>query len=353
MAQKTGTFDISALLAATNVSAVEFGLDTIAEVLAADNANYNALVQQMLADLCAPTTDRLRVAGTSVGGDMMEVDEFSRAPTQKEVPGYFIGFPLRKYHWATGWTKQWEKKKTPADFAIAQQACQGADLRRMRYELQRAIYTPTNTTFLDLHVDKASLPVKAFINADSSNIQNGPNGEIFDGTSHTHYDGSATLTANAVTALINDVVEHGFGGAVKIFINTADEAAFRALTGFVAYLDPRLTINANANQPGGSRLDITRLDNRPIGLFGAAEVWVKPWAVANYAFCCDTGTPNKPLVLRTDPDSVGLHFEGAIDAFPLRAEYQEHMYGFGAWNRLNGAVLQFNNASYSAPTLSY
>lgn len=353
MAQKTGTFDISSLLAATNQTAVAYGLSTIAEVLAADNANYNALVGQFLSDLCALSNDRLRVAGSSVGGDMQEVDEFSRAPTQKDLPGYFIGFPLRKYHFAIGWTKQWEKKKTPADFAIAQLAVQGADLRRIRYELQKSIYVPTNYTFKDLNVDNAALAVKAFINADSSPIQNGPNGEAYDGATHTHYDANATLTAAVLQALINDVVEHGFGDAVKVFINVADEAAVRALTGFVAYLDPRLTINANANQPGGTRLDISRLDNRAIGLFGAAEVWVKPWAVANYAFVSDTGSTAKPLVMRQDADSVGLHIEAAVEAFPLRADYQEHMYGFGVWNRLNGAVLQFNNASYSAPTLTY
>lgn len=353
MAQKTGTFDIGSLLAATNQTAVQFGLSTIEEVLAADNENYNRLVQEALADLCDTSQDRLRVAGSSIGGDMQEVDEYSRPPTSKDLPSYFIGFPLRKYLFPLGWTKQWEKKRTPADYAIAQQAAQGSDLRRLRFLIQQAIFTPTNLTFRDLHVDKADLPVKAFINADSTAIQNGPNGEAFDGTTHTHYDANATLTAAVLQALVNDVVEHGFGTAPRIFINTADEAAVRALTGFTAYLDPRVTFNANANQAGNARLDITRMDNRPIGIFGAAEVWVKPWGVANYAFCSDVASKAKPLLMRTDPDSTGLHFEAAIETFPLRAEYMERMVGFGVWNRLNGAVLQFNNASYSAPTLTF
>ncbi|HEY9463793.1 MAG TPA: hypothetical protein VIR54_11925, partial [Vicinamibacterales bacterium] len=112
--------------------------------------------------------------------------------------------------------------------------------------------------------------------------------------------------------------------------------------------DPRLSLNANANQPF-ERATVTRLDNRAIGIFGAAEVWVKPWAIANYAFVCDTTDPRKPLVMRQEE---GLHLEATIETFPLRADYYEHMFGFGAWNRLNGAVLQFNNASYSAPTFS-
>lgn len=350
MAQKTGTYDISSLIATNNTSAVKFGIDTIAAVLAADNANYNLLVDQMLSDLCAQASgddDRQRLAGSSIGGDSQEVDEFSRPPTQKDLPGYFIGFPLKKFQFAIGWTKQFEKKATPADYALGQQAKQKADLRRIRFELQKAIYTPTNATFIDLNVDKAPLPVKAFINADSTAVQDGPNGEAFDGTTHTHYDGSATLTAPVLTASINDVVEHGFGAGVKVFIAQADVAAVSALTGFTLYQDPRVTLNANANQ-AVERGVITRLDNRPIGIFGAAEVWVKPWAFANYAFITDTTDLRKPLVMRTD--GLGLHLEAAIETFPLRADYYEHQLGFGVWNRLNGMVLQFNNASYSAPT---
>ncbi|HTG26107.1 MAG TPA: hypothetical protein VK681_39280 [Reyranella sp.] len=352
MAQKTGTLDISSLLAVNFQSAVKFGLSTIEEVLAADNANYNAMVQQMLTDLCAVSQDRQRISGSSIGGDSQEVDEFSRAPTQKDAPGVLIGFPLQKFHFAVGFTKQFEKKATPADYAIAQQAQQKADLRRIRYQLQKAIYTPTNYTFVDLNVDKASLAVKAFINADSSNIQDGPNGEAYDGTSHTHYDANATLTAAVLQASINDVVEHGFGGAVKVFINVADAAAVAALTGFSAYIDPRFSLNANANQPNQERANPARMDNRAIGIFGQAEVWTKPWAIANYAFVTDTADPRKPLVMRTDPDSAGLHLEATIESFPLRAEYYEHMFGIGVWNRLNGGVLQFNNASYSAPTFT-
>jgi hypothetical protein len=178
------------------------------------------------------------------------------------------------------------------------------------YELKKAIYTPTNYTFVDLNVDKAPLAVKAFINADSSAIQDGPNGEVFNGATHTHYDGSATLTAAALLASINDVVEHGFGGGVKVFINAADEAAVRALTGFTAYLDPRVTINANANQATPARRCHAKLDNRAIGIFGAAEVWVKPWAIANYAFITDTtdgGSRSCSVATRTIRASTSRH----------------------------------------------
>lgn len=245
------------------------------------------------------------------------------------------------------------EERTPRDYAVSQLASQAADMRRTLYEIKKAIFTPTNYTFVDRLVDNASLAVKALINADSSAIINGPNGETFDGATHTHYNANATLTAAAVTATVTDVVEHGYGGQVRIYINVASETAFRALAGFTAYLDPRVSLNMNANQ-ALQRLDITRMDNRAIGIFESAEVWTKPWVPANYLFVADVGSADKPLVQRIEEgEAQGLHLEAEIETFPLRAQYQEHKYGFGVWSRLNGAALRFDNGTYAAPTLTW
>jgi hypothetical protein len=355
MAPKTGTFAVADLLAAKNtiIGTGDFSAQAIADALRQDNENYNLIIQQAIADLVETSTDVIRPVASSIGGDMMEVDEFSRGPTQKDTPGYFIGFPLRKFQFAVGWTAQWERNATVADAATKNLAAQAADIRNTRYQLQKAIFTPTNYTFNDINVNpSAALPVKAFINADSTAIQNGPNGEVFDGTTHTHYDGSATLTAAAVQASINDVVEHRAGAQVRIAINQADVAAFQALTGFIALQAPYLTINTAANQVATPRLDMGRLDNRQIGWFGAAEVWSKPWVPQNYMVTYDFGAPTKPLVRRVEKNSRGLFIAAEIDTHPLRAQYIENFYGFGAYNRTALHVLKFNNASYSAPALT-
>lgn len=353
-AMKTGTHDIASLLAAVNQSAVEFGIDNVAETIAADNRNFSEQVTAALGDIAVTSSDRQRVVGTSISGDMMEVDEYGQGPTQKDIPSYFVGFPLRKFQFPLGWTKQWEKNATAADFAIRNGAAQGADLRRTRYELQRAIFTPTNSTFIDHLVDKASLPVKAMINADSTGIPNGPNGEVFDGATHTHYDGNATLTAAAITAQIADILEHRNGAKIRIAIAVADVAAFSALTGFVplqpGYLQQIATGSSAVLNP---RLNMEQADNRLIGYFGAAEVWTKPWAVANYSVAYDVAAPQKPFVRRVELNDRGLHVAGEVDVHPLRAEYSEHFYGFGAWNRFALHVLRFNNGTYAAPTLTY
>jgi hypothetical protein len=352
MALKTGALDIAALQAATNVSAIEFGQENIAQVLAADNAAFSAVVADMLSDLAETTSERQRLVGNSLGGNAVEVDEYGNGPTQKDVPGYFVGFPLRRIQFPIGWTNQFLKNATPADLAVRNNIAQGAHLRRARYELQRAIYTPTNSTFVDHLVDKASLPVKAMINADSTAMANGPNGETFDGSTHTHYDGASSLTAAGITALINDVAEHRNGATVRVCINIADVAAFSVLSGFVPFQAPYVNLNTAANQPS-ERLDITKLDNRQIGWFGAAEVWTKPWAVANYAVAYDYSAPAKPFVRRVETNDRGMHIAATFESHPLVAEFVEWFHGFGAWNRTALAVLKFNNSTYSAPTLSY
>lgn len=353
MAPKVGTLGVADLLAAKNQSVLKFGVDTVAEVLAADNANFSAQMAEALGDFAETSTDRARVVGSSIGGNMMEVDELGAGPTQKDVPSYFLGFPMRKFQFAMGWNMQYEKNATPADYAVKNSAAQGADWRRTRYELQKAIFTPTNATIKDFLVDNAPIPVKAFTNADSSPIPNGPNGETFDGTTHTHYTGAASLTAAEITALIQNIAEHRNGCHIRVYINLADVAAVSALTGFQPLVNPYLVLGTQANQVADPRLDILRIDDRQIGFFGAAEVWTKPWAVANYAVAVDVAAPQKPLVRRVEMNDRGLYVAAEVDSHPLRAQFVEHFFGFGAWNRLSVAVLQFNNGTYGTPTLTY
>jgi hypothetical protein len=354
MTLKTGTFDISILQAATNVPIANFEFDAaaIAATIALDNQNFSTIVDEMLADLAEKSAERYRPVGSSLGGNAMEVDEYGQGPTQRDVPGYFVGFPLKRITFPIGWTVQWLKNAMAADLAVRNGIAQGAHLRRLRYELQKAIFTPTNYTFVDHLIDKASLPVKALINADSSAMANGPNGEVFDGTTHTHYDAVAALSAVALTATINDVVEHRNGARVRVYFNVADVATVSALTGFIPLQVPYVTLNANANQ-ATDRLDITKADNRQIGWFGVAEIWTKPWVPAAYCVAVDVDAPQKPLVRRTEVDDRGIHIPASVSSHPLAAEFSEWFYGFGVWNRLAAAVLRFNNAAYAAPTLSY
>lgn len=354
----TGTYTVQDLASVTTQTAVDFGLDAIQETLARDLAAHNAVVDEMVMDLAEMSTDRERIYGASADVTMLRSDEYDRGVTVKAGAGSNVGFPLYKFVKDIGWTYDYMQQATPAQIANTVLAIQAAHIRAIRTELQRAIFGATNYTVRDEFVaPKIDLAVKRLVNADGASIPNGPNGETFNAATHTHYDflAAAAPTATALLALAEDVIEHGHGNRVIIAINRAAETAVRALTGFAPYLDPRLTLGTQANQPG-TRLDISRIDNRAIGLLGPAEIHVKSWVPAGYAFAYDAGTPQKPLVYRQHPAPGirGLRVVAEIGDYPLFARVMDAYFGFGVWTRTNGAVLYYaaEASAYVAPTFT-
>lgn len=349
----TGTNDISVLLAARNQSVAQYGLTNIQPILAAELQAHNQIVMMLLSDLAEFTTDRQRKYGVSVQGDMYEVDEYGRAPSQLAKPSDTVAFPLKLFQYTIGWTQKWMDLKTPADMAIATQAAERAHLRMITRELKRAFMLSSNYTFNDFLVDTVDLAVKRLVNADSASIPEGPNNEVFNGATHTHYLArvGGSLAASDVTSLINTVIEHGYGRSVKLAISTTDEATFRGLSGFSAYPDPRIVYRVTDTP--GTTLDISRLNNRAIGIFGGAEIWVKSWMPANYAFVWDAGGP-PPLAFRQRENASvqGLRIASTNSAYPLYAQYMEAEFGVGVWTRTNGAMLYFGGTSYTDPTIT-
>lgn len=352
MAGRTGILVLSDLLAQTYVSAEAFGTQTIAEVIARDIEAYNGIWRPIMGEFVSLTTDAQRVSGGSTQGQMQKVNQMGRAPTQKAGVGATVAFPLDKMQYNLGWTQDYFENATPADMAQQTLNAQEAHSQALIKEFKRAIFGVANFNYVDEYSKGITLSVKRFANADGAAIPNGPYGGTFDGTVHTHYSFNATLTAAAVTSLVSNVQEHNLNARIQVEISATDEAAFRALTGFIPLQDSRLTLNANANQPT-ERLQFDASNNRPIGFFGAATVWVKPWAIANYAVALDLNAPEKPVALRELRNGgADLRLRAEFNAFPLHAQYMESLFGMGVWGRLRGAILFFAGGAYTVPTLT-
>lgn len=348
MPVKTGTLQISDLLSIQNQSVLEFGMDNVREVIARDLAAHNSILRDMVAELADPTTDYQRRYGSQTNTSMVEVDEYGRGPTQKELVGATVGFPLRKFQYAIGWTAEWFQLHTPEDMARQILAAQKAHVTKVLLEVKRAIFGPANYVFQDFHETLVDLPVKRLVNADGAAIPPGPHGETFDGATHTHYLATASLDDASAKALISDVQEH-HEGEVRVVIAQADEDDWRGLSSFKEYRDSRLIATEGDPQ---RTLDYTRTNNRPIGIVGAAEIWVKPWGLPNYAFAYVPGA-TKPLAFRERKQAPmrGLRVAAQLDTHPLYAEYMEAMFGLGVWTRTNGAVLETDNGTYQDPGL--
>ncbi|MGB1301546.1 MAG: hypothetical protein ACPG5O_10055 [Pseudoalteromonas tetraodonis] len=357
---RTGTYSFEDLLANRFQSPRAFGLDNIQPVLDAELAAHDALVASMISELATPTTEAQEVYGSAVGGDMLEVDEYGDAPTQKASPGSTVAYPLKKFQHNLGWTEEFMLKGTVADMAIKTRNAQIAHKKAIVRDMKRAIYGSSNYAFIDsLGVPKGvSLTVRRFLNADGEPIPAGPNGEEYDGSTVTHYTAESTLSNAGLTASIRNVVLKGNGAMVRTAINLANEAAVRGLSGFIPYVDSRLTLNGSANNPV-ARTAGNRPDNRPIGILDATEVWVKPWAVAGYAFTYDAGASDKPLKMRQEsiPSLQGLRptspDESGLKAHPLYAQLMEARFGFGVYNRTAGALHEFGvDTTYTDPVIN-
>jgi len=337
-------------LAASQASIVQIGEVDAFRAIDAALAAHNRIMLDMLAPLVERTTDRRRRYG---GADqmMMDVlDEFGRADAQKVAAGSDVDFPLQLFGGSIQWTRQFFQNATGAELAAQVTAMMTADTRRFILEIKKALFNPTNATVLDRLVDNTGLNIKRLVNADSAPIPLGPNGETFDAATHTHYLGTAAFVAANLTSLIDTVVEHQSIGQVMVYINAAQEAAVRGFVGFTAYTDARL-INQTAGVIANRSLDMVNVNNRAIGVFGAAEVWVKTWQPSGYVLALVEGaTP--PLVYRTRNGGGNLELVADDEAHPLRARSWEREYGIGVWGRTSAAALRTNNAVYAMPTLT-
>lgn len=354
MAPNIGTYTIDTLLDVRFQSVDAFGADTVVQVLQDDLAAHNRIIMEMVQEMAALTTDTQGIYGTGSVGEMVEVDEFGRSETQVAATGSTVAWPLRLFQYPIGWTRKYMQMATPADLAVRQLAAEKAQLQAIRRDMKRALYQSANYTFVDFLTNKVSLAVKRLVNADSASIPDAPDGGTFTASSHTHYVGAAALNTTVLTTAINNLIEHGHGSKVMVAIHYNDAAAFLALTGFVKAQPVYIQQLDNTISMPSQRTDLTNLYNRYLGNYEGAEVWVKPWAIQNYMFVWDAGTTMKPLKFRqrNATSLQGLQIAAEIDSYPLYAQYMEAEHGFGVWTRTNGVVVEFDNASYTDPTIS-
>ncbi|MBA2672026.1 MAG: hypothetical protein H0U67_16780 [Gemmatimonadetes bacterium] len=350
---RVGTLDIDSLLANSTAfqTIASFGVEEFAQAVQNDLTVHDANLRDALGEIALVTTERLWASSGTDSMEMFEADEYSRVPTQRITAGYNFGAPLRKRAIAVGWTHEYFRRKTVSEFAAQLSAARRAHVAMLYRDLRRSIYLSANYTFAERLADPLiNIPVKRLYNADSLPVPTGPNGETFDGATHTHYLANATLTGAVATSLVNTVLEHRVTGGIRVVVAQADRSAWEGLTGFFKpYPDPR--VQYLATDVNRQTISIDRMNNLAIGTLGAAEVWVKPWGIANYPLAYDVAGP-KPLVFRTRENDLMLETAAENDAFPLHAQFLESHYGFAVRNRGAAAILYVGGGSYVDPTIS-
>lgn len=346
------TWDTLATQAVQNLSIAQFGEDLAFQAIQEAFDAHNMLLNESLTDLVDVTTDRLRRYGGPDSMAMEELDEFGTPDAQKITAGSNVGFPLKFYGVGLQWSRLFFQNAKTSELVAQTIAAQDADVKAIHRELKKALLFPTNYTFSDRRVDHLNLPIKALVNADGAPIPVAPDGTTFNANTHTHYLATAALASADMTALTETVIEHFLSGQVQVLINRAQETTVRALSGFTAYLDARL-IPATTAVAAMGNLDPAQLTNRAIGIYGSAEVWVKPWIPPGYMVCMHIGANDKALAMRKrtlDGGNLELLFDN--EEYPLRARALGREFGFGVWNRVAAAVLYTGGASYVAPSIT-
>lgn len=358
MALRTGTLTLDDLLVETEIIGLQDKEEAITAAIERELEIHSRALAEEMSEFVEITTDRQRVdPATHEIGEGSPLTETGRAPTQiAEATTVTLGFWLFGWQYSIGWTQRALDQSTAADLAKTVLAAQEWHVRKMSADLKRAFYGSSNFTKRDfLMKDKININVKRFYNADSWPIPMGPNGESFDGSSHTHYTGKSSLTASDLKALIGNVREHDYNADVRVIINLADEETVSGLTGFKAYT-PTTLVHGNTDGTAVKRLTGQNPANRAIGLFNGAEVWTKPWAIENYAVAY-TISGAKPLVLRVPPNRGGLpslRLAATNRAYPLLTQFMETEYGFSTSNRAAAAILDFDSSggTYRVPTIN-
>ena len=321
---------------------------------------HNEIVDENVRDFAMTTAEPQLPYGIADTVDMMEIDELGSADAVKAYGAGNMGFPLRMYVVGRQWTRLYLQRHTVADLAIQADAYAAADLRNMHRAFKRALFTPTNSTYIDVNDTGLTLSLKALLNADGSGVPIGPNGETFTGASHTHYLATASFVLANLQSLMGTVTEHGVNGSVRIYINRAQETAVRGLasSSFAPYTDVRVVQPSTTTYAQGVDLDNFDPNNRALGIFEGAEVWVKPWVPAGYMIAFDTGVGDgdKPLGIRTRTGALtGLGSFAMLadqEEFPLRAQQFGREFGVSVWQRHKAAVLYIGGGSYVTPTIT-
>lgn len=368
-----GTLALSDLLELGGTTIESYGEQRLLDDIRVAMNGHNASVMQQINDIGMDVvTDRIRSYGESgtVRGRMHRVDEFGLNDVQKvrkTVQTDNLGFPLERWEYVLGFTRDYIQRRSPRDAAQQVLGAQEADLDRIEYEVRFAFFSPSNVlNYYDYWVDDLQIPVRRLHNGDSTMIPS-YRGKTFNGATHTHYVGrvGAALADADITALLNNVIEHGVRGPVELWINLEDEPLLASFANFYEF-DPVELVNLSAtglvprNNPRIDTINPDDPENRAIGRWQAKyTIRTKPWVFPGYAIAVDVG--RRPLAWRVPDLGAGrgdvptrrdLRMVAEWEIFPLRAQVVEREFGIGTQDRSAAAVIYFGGTSYVIPTFT-
>lgn len=313
---------------------------------------HNENMEEMAREWMTRGTNKSDGASGVDSFTMEELDEQALPHSEKWTSGAGQSYPLRRYGKGLQWSSLAKMKMSVRRLNEQMNAMLLADSRNFVLQMKRALYLPTNYNSTDIFDDHTVLPIKRLANADGALLPVLPDGTAVDGSTHNHYLGriGGAWDAASLKALIQTVREHSRVGAVQVWMTKAEAEVAKLFTGFEAYGDPRL-IYPTTDLRARRNLDMANPDNRAIGIFDDAEIWVKPYALSGYPLAINVGL-EPPLRYRFDPVyGDGLQLLYSKDETPLDSRAYHRFFGIGVKNRTVAAIQYTGDTTYVAPTL--
>ncbi len=316
-----------------------------------------------------------------------ERTEGGRAPLQKNTyDSQTAGIGLRAFETATGWTYESYLMTSGGEYIRAIRDHIYRDVLRLQKALRVAFYTPTNTTVTDHLLDGRTLYVKALANGDSWAYPPDQFGNAV--ATHNHYLGylSGAFAVTDLNRAQNHLSEHFPGWKVIHIFNKAQETTVRAFVGVTGAQFEGVKLGADTTTLVGIKaisFDDFMAENYCFGRYQGCELWVKPWAYANYMITMIVPRKEEEKVLRYRyrggnatlggslpfAKTIGVYKQNDLmipapgvlrpamgedgeypkDAYKIA--YFEREFGMGAQNRLGAVVTYLAANTYTAPTI--
>lgn len=346
--------------------------DAYQEALLAWNSKRTALVELFTFPIFDASEDTFpNAAGTA---DFEEATEFGvpvahRPEATSDVAGYtFKWFDLSaRFTWRYLADAPSRQVDQVANMALE------ADNRLVFLGMMRTLFGNTRRT------NKEGITVYPFYSGVVGDKPKDYGSTVF-ADQHNHFTttGGATLDANDLEALINNVTEHGYtrllGYSVVVFVNKAQGDRIRifrsaannggvsdATHGLYDFVPssstPSFLLPLDARLPEGFRQPPNTYQGFDvIGAYGDALIVQEDYIPAGYLVCLATGgseSLSNPIGLREHPTQSlrGLRLvKGKEPDYPLIDSYYVRGFGTGVRNRGAGAVMQVTaSPTYSVP----
>lgn len=358
-------------LIGNQLTVLEYGADQAYAQIQAENAAYNAQVNEQLNDFAMVTQDVQDVYGGSGIINAEAMSEFDDPDASKVLGAYPVGFPLTRHGSKVGYTQDWLATNSVDQLAAQYAAQRTGDQIAIQSKIRRALYYPISrpvfvsgslnpSRYIDRFIPpNQPVPLYPLLNADGSPVPIGPNGETFDGATHTHYmasdwtaGGSTNITRDSdLQAACANLTEHKLAGELILSINRNEESKVRNMPNFVPVYDNTVILGNGITRAEGA-LDVLNYNNRRIGTFQGFNVWVKPWTFPGYIMPMAKGDATMaPLKWRVRKGGLwkDFNFRSTKTDFPLVAATMTRDGDCSVWNRHMAVVLYVGGALYTAP----